>query len=267
VPERVELSAEQRAGLETALREIDPKVPEALSYLQPDLLKSLYDLNPAIPRALWEVNERKTEWQMKDTLARITAEQIHKAIDEAEDSARKFDDLGKPNSKEYRNLDKLIADQTGAARALYRASQEVRVAAANQAATSAGLTESKAEELRKTAEAAALTGVAVKGVADELANDFKASQLVYDSRRYDHEARDNQATAGLYELDVRKASLESDRHLERSKHFFYTMLAAQGGVTIATFAIALRRRSFFWGVATAAGLASITFASYVFLRM
>ena len=88
-----------------------------------------------------------------------------------------------------------------------------------------------------------------------------------DYHRYDREARNNQATAGLYELDVRKASLESDRHRDRSTNFFYAMLAAQGGVTIATFAIALRRRSFLWGVATAAGLAAVTFASYVFLKM
>ena len=45
------------------------------------------------------------------------------------------------------------------------------------------------------------------------------------------------------------------------------MLAAQGGVTIATFSIAMRRKSLLWGLATAAGLAAITFGGYVFLTM
>ena len=148
--------------------------------------------------------------------------------------------MGNPNTKTFRGIDKLIADQSGAARALYRSSQDV-----SQAAVLAP-GDSKLDDVRQKAAAVARTGSALKSAGDELANDFKAAQLVYDSRRYEREARYNQAVAGLYELDVRKASLESDRHRVRSTNFFYAMLAAQGGVTIATFSIAMRRRSVLW---------------------
>jgi hypothetical protein len=73
--------------------------------------------------------------------------------------------------------------------------------------------------------------------------------------------------AGLYELDVRKASLNSERHRNRSMFFFFAMLAAQGGVTIATFAIAMRRRSVPWALATLAGLAALAVGVYVYLLM
>ena len=43
------------------------------------------------------------------------------------------------------------------------------------------------------------------------------------------------------------------------------MLAAQAGVTIATFAIALERKSWLWGLAASAGLAAVTFAAYVYM--
>jgi hypothetical protein len=58
----------------------------------------------------------------------------------------------------------------------------------------------------------------------------------------------------LYEIQVRQSSAESDRHRVRSKQFFYGMLCAQAGVTIATLAIAVRRQSLMWGLASAAGL-------------
>src|SRR5262249_34173212 len=161
----------------------------------------------------------------------------------------------------FRDLDKLIVEQTSAVRGLYRSSLKVGRAAKFPSE------DAKLNAVRQAAAEVVLTGSTLKSAADELGNDLKAAQLVYDSRRYEQEARDNQAVAGLYELDVRKASLESDRHRHRSTNFFYAMLAAQGGVTIATFSIAMRRKSFLWGLATAAGLAAVTFGSYVFLTM
>jgi hypothetical protein len=43
------------------------------------------------------------------------------------------------------------------------------------------------------------------------------------------------------------------------------MLAAQAGVTVATLALALRRRSVLWSLAATAGLAAVAFAGYVYL--
>ncbi|HKI33015.1 MAG TPA: DUF4337 family protein [Gemmataceae bacterium] len=260
VPERAQLASDQRDELTKALEAIKPDVRKSLSYFDAGLLKTLYDLNPAIPEAVWEVNERKTERQMDDTLPKINEEQIHKAIEDAEEAARQFEAACAPITGAFRDLDKLIVDQTGAARAVYRASQEVSLAAGP---LSGG--DSKLNELHQAAQAAERAGLILKAAADELGNDFKAAQLVYDSRRYDREARDNQAVAGLYELDVRKASLESDRHRERSTHLFYAMLAAQAGVTIATFSLAVRYRSVLWGLAALAGLGALGIGAFVLL--
>jgi ABC-type transporter Mla subunit MlaD len=262
VPERVEHTPDERKALDAALDGIDAKARESLNYFDPDLLRSLNELNPAIPQALWEVNERKTERGMEQTLRRITPEQIHKAIDDGEETARKFEDVGKPVSKAYRDLDRLVADQSASARALSRASQDVSLAAS---ALPAG--DAKLNDVRAASAAVGRTGSTLRSEADELANDFKAAQLVYDSRRYEREARYNQAVAGLYELDVRKASLNSERHRNRSMFFFFAMLAAQGGVTIATFAIAMRRRSLPWALATLAGLVALAVGVYVYLVM
>jgi hypothetical protein len=98
-----------------------------------------------------------------------------------------------------------------------------------------------------------------------LNRDFTALRLHYAIRRYEAEARLNQAIANLYELQVRKSNLAAERHLIRSQRFFYGMLAAQAGVVIATFAVAARKRNFLWSVAAAAGVAAVSFAAYVYV--
>jgi hypothetical protein len=238
-----------------------PDVRKSLDYFDPELLKGLNDLNPEIPRAVAQINARKREGAMAATLARISEPQIDKAIDDAEDRAAEYEDVGKPLARVYRGLDVLIAGQVGQARALYRAAQDASAAAA---ALPSG--DAKAEEVRRAAAALGRTADGLRAAADEVGNDFKAAQLGFDARRYDREARYNQAVAGLYELNVRKASLESDRHLKASRNFFYAMLAAQAGVTIATFALAVRFRSALWALATIAGLAALGIGAYVYLK-
>jgi hypothetical protein len=263
VPERVERTAEQQQQLDEALKSIDPPVRRSLNYVDPDLLKSLNDINTEIPRGLAQINARKTERQMAGTLARISEEQIQQAIDDAEDKAADFEEVGKPLAKVYRGLDKLIAQQVTLARELSRAAQEVGAAAtAVPAGDAKGLS-----EVRQATAAATRGESAVRTAAEELANDFKAAQLGFDTRRYEREARYNQTTAGLYELTVRKAGLESERRRVRSQNLFYCMLAAQAGVTVATFALAVRYRSVLWALATVAGAAALSAAAFVFLRM
>jgi hypothetical protein len=45
------------------------------------------------------------------------------------------------------------------------------------------------------------------------------------------------------------------------------MLAAQGGVIVATFAIAARERNALWWLAAAAGVAAIAYAVYIYLAV
>jgi hypothetical protein len=106
---------------------------------------------------------------------------------------------------------------------------------------------------------------AVHDLATQLRVTLTSAQLRFESNRQTQDARYNEVLAQLYEIVVHHDSFASDRHRDRSKKFFYGMLAAQGGVTIATFALALERRSWLWGLAASAGLAAVTFAAYVYM--
>ena len=99
------------------------------------------------------------------------------------------------------------------------------------------------------------------------ARDFTAARMRQTAARYDAEAGLNQSIANLYELQVRKANISAERHHKRSSRFFFGMLAAQAAVIVSTLAMAAQKRSFLWTVAAAAGLAAITFAVYVYLRV
>jgi hypothetical protein len=259
----------------------DEAVSAAFAYLNSDKLptkegeaddprkvlgEALGSINPAIPGALRDITERKTERQMVDTLATITEEQVHKAIDDAETRAADNDKLSKAAADTYRKLDGLVTGKgglAGLAREFHHAAREVDMAvAALPGGDAKGL-----NDVRLAAAAVARTDADLRRTADALANDFKAAQLDFNARRYERESRYNEVIAGLYELDVRKASLESDRHRDRSKHFFNAMLAAQAGVTIATFSLAVRYRSALWALATVAGVTALAIGAYVYLRM
>ena len=94
---------------------------------------------------------------------------------------------------------------------------------------------------------------------------FSAARLRYTAARYDAESGLNLAVAGIYELQVRQNNYSAEKHHERSKRFFFGMLGAQLAVIVSTFAIAARKRSFLWSLATAAGAAAVGFSLYVYL--
>ncbi|MEY2880710.1 MAG: hypothetical protein RLZZ15_3090 [Verrucomicrobiota bacterium] len=96
-----------------------------------------------------------------------------------------------------------------------------------------------------------------------LRRDFVAARMEFTARRYDAEARLNQAVAGLFELQVRASNIAAERHHRRSGRFFFGMLAAQVGVIVATFALAVQRRNLLWGIAAAAGVIAIVLTIYV----
>jgi hypothetical protein len=103
--------------------------------------------------------------------------------------------------------------------------------------------------------------------AKGLLQGFTAARLRLGIARYDQEARLNQVVAYLYELQVRKANAEAERHHQRSGRFFYGMLAAQMAVVISTLAIAARQKNLLWSLAAAAGLVAVSFSAYVFLKV
>src|SRR5205085_12641220 len=115
---------------------------------------------------------------------------------------------------------------------------------------------------------------AVRQIVDDLKNDLvelnvglRAARQDFTARRYAQEASYNQESAELYEVLVRRSGVDSDRHRIRSKNFFYAMLAAQAGVTIASLALAKAHRSALWLLAGLAGVTALGFGVFVYLAM
>jgi Domain of unknown function (DUF4337) len=107
----------------------------------------------------------------------------------------------------------------------------------------------------------------VPALFDRLNTGFQVALLDFDRRRYRREAEYNRQVAEVYEVRVRWSSLASDRHRERSKKFFYSMLLAQAGVTISSLALAGAKRSWLWFLAALAGLSAIGFTGYVYFLL
>jgi len=99
----------------------------------------------------------------------------------------------------------------------------------------------------------------------EMMGAFSLARLRFSSKRYAADAKYNQTPGDIYEIEVRRNTVLSERYRIRSKQFFWAMLAAQAGVMIATFSIAMRQKSLLWGVASAAGLIALSAGVYVYL--
>jgi Domain of unknown function (DUF4337) len=119
--------------------------------------------------------------------------------------------------------------------------------------------------VRSAATAPASEPSSLQGIGAQLRAAVAVAQLKFNSNRYQRDAYYNQVLANLLELQVRRQGFTSDRHRIRSREFFYGMLAAQAGVTIATFSLAVQRKNLLWGLAASAGLAAVTFAAYVYM--
>jgi hypothetical protein len=95
----------------------------------------------------------------------------------------------------------------------------------------------------------------------------QAARYEAEYRRYRTEATLNQRLGFLYEVRVKTSTAQSDRHRERSKNFFYAMLAGQVGATVASLGLARQRNSALWAVAGIAGVVAVVFGVYVYLGM
>ena len=90
-----------------------------------------------------------------------------------------------------------------------------------------------------------------------LCESLSTARADFDACRLDREARFNQEIAGLYEVDVSREAFLADECMVRKDIYMYGMLAAQAGVMIATFSLAVRMRGLLWSLAALAGLAAI----------
>jgi hypothetical protein len=241
----------------------DAEVKAALPYLQGQELPTVEDqpfANDKIKEALAAIAARKTESETREMIAALEETAIKDALNVAEDNAQAFDKAAKPAGKVLDRIGKVVTDRVAGAREVVRAVRELELALGQ------GKSTLKVDTAASMAALAASTR-SLKTRADDLNNDFTAARLDYTNRRYEKEARYNQTSAELYEVQVRKSGITSERHRTRSKNFFYGMLAAQAGVTIASLSLAVRRKSVLWSLAGLAGLGAVIFGGYVYLYM
>jgi hypothetical protein len=251
-------AADARDRLKKLLDE--PQLKDAVSYLSSDKLPSAATkpiAEPKIVEAKGAVLSRQSEQETDPLVKDISAAALHQAIETVEANILAVEKANKPIGEALGPLDKIVQRQAAAARDVARALRPV---------------ERALEDLPEGAAALHVLGGqiaradrALHDNVEELTNDYRVAQNGYLFRRYKSEADRNEEAATIYEVQVRKSSQSAEQHRDRSKHFFYCMLAAQAGVTIATLSLAFKRRSVLWGLASLAGLSAVSVSVYVYL--
>jgi hypothetical protein len=220
-------------------------------------------IDPGIEKAARAIQARRPDSEVTPLISSLSDTALRQAIEAAEDRVQAIEAVNKPVSQAVQQLGLFVQEEVGAARSFLRAVRNVTTVTADLPAGDA----KPLAELRQVAAALGRSADAVRASAGQLSADFLAAEDGYTALRYEREARANEETAAMYEVQVRKSAFTSERHRARSKSFFYGMLAAQAGVTVASFALAVKHRNLLWSLATLAGLGAVLFGVYVYLYM
>ena len=242
------------------------EVAEAFVFLS-DKLPEVEDIEfrqENIDQAVQAISDRVEENELMLILRKIKEEDLHRALDTAEGNARRFESAGKSVGKMLDEIDKLVRDQTSRAGDFHQALADYRHALTG---SRSGPAEKVSSDRQLQDASLEKSDGAVQAAAEELDNLFKAGRYSYTARRQKRESDYHIKTAGLYEVQVHLSSLTSDRHRTRSKLFFFGMLSAQAGVTVASLSLAVRQRNVLWALAGLAGIAAVTFSGWVYLYM
>jgi hypothetical protein len=216
------------------------------------------DSIPADQRALLgdvieDIKKRKAEGEIAPKVLKLTDETLKQAIADADRQADKVYRRGKDIDNVLSEFDELLDRLTALAFEFQRLPHLIKTGPEKVSSDAMEAAEKRAD--------------AVRTLHARLQGDYKAARLAYGARRYEDDARSNQDAAYLYEVKVNLSAARSDRHLYRSRMFMLAMLVAQAGVTISTLALALKRKSVFWGMATLIGMIAIAFGAYVYLDL
>jgi hypothetical protein len=213
--------------------------------------------------ALQAVRDRRPEKEIGALVLRIGENRLQEAVEAAEARTQAFEKASKKVDKEvFKPIDRLVKQLDRGAYLVHRATLDLeRVWHETDAQNKkdrfpSGTADRVAAVIR--------SDTAVQRSRETLA-DYPAARKDYTARRQDQEARHNEQVGGRYELRVHYNSAVSDQHRLRSQLFFVAMLLAQGGAAIGSLAMAWRRRTSLWSLASVAGLAAILFSAYVFL--
>jgi hypothetical protein len=233
-----------------------PDVVEAFTYLGSNRLPTAGSSpadEPGIAAALKAAADHKSEDELTLLLAGVTPQALREIVRANDDSARALEDAGKKVEAAFRDVDTAVRAEQALAARFHRAVRAVESAAGGAPAAA-----------RPALAAISRANADTQLDLDSL-RDYRAARDDYTARREEREARVNQKTAGLYELQVHQSGAESERFRRRSRNFFYGMLCAQAGVAIASFALAGRHKSGMWSAASLAGLIALVFGAYVYL--
>jgi len=230
---------------------------EAIAADQAAVLKEIID----------DIQKRRHENEIAPKVLRPRDETVNRAIKAADSRADEVYQRGKSIENVLEEFDFLVERQTGLAFDY----QQIAARLKPLLEKTEPYSQDKTSEIRKTLiqvhEKMERRADAISALNAKLQGDFKAARHAYGSRRYEDDARSNQESAYLYEVKVQLSSARSDKHLFRSKMFLLAMLVAQAGVTIATLALAVQRKSIFWLLATLTGFIAIGFGAYVYLDL
>lgn len=217
--------------------------------------------DPQIDQARQAIRARLPEEDTPSLFRKLPQEEIDKAIATAEANAQVMEHAYEPISEAIGQIQNIVDEQIRVVRPVQAALWAVETAATDMAS------DASQEAVRATVAELTRSGQRLRTGADRINAGFKASWHAYQARRYKTETDYNRQAAEMYEIQVRKSSVLSERHRDRSKNFFYGMLAAQAGVTIATFSLAMRHKSLLWGLACLAGASAVAIGLYVHLKV
>jgi hypothetical protein len=242
---------------------------EAFTYLQGGLpmtrdvpMQEIKDLEPyagAIGELVQAAAQRRSEADTIALVRTVPVSALQSAYELSVDNSNRFKAATDKLKKAFATLNKLFQKQLELARSFHRIVRALTHSLPDPGSDPGP----EMKEANALAQRLTHRDQEVKDGVEQLFRDFKAALSEYEARRYDKEAQYNQANANLYELQVRKSNFESDRHMLRKTILFFAMLAAQGGVTIATLALAMRRRNLLWGFALLAGMLAVSTCAYV----
>lgn len=236
----------EAAGMQSALACLNGKDPPAAN------VQLLTD--PSLGEALEAIRQRRPEAETTALVRRLAAPVLEQAVEAGENNIREVEASERPISDALTRLDRWVERESALARDWQRTLKAI-----------APKENDKAEASLR--DALLSRGLAARQSVDLLRTSFKAARHDYNAQRYRREAGWNERAAAIYELQVRKSASLSEGHRQRSKRLFYGMLAAQAGVTIASFALAVRHKSLLWTLASLTGVGAGVFGAYVYFYM
>lgn len=208
----------------------------------------------AVRRAVEALRRNSTDTVDPSFFFGLREADLRTAFAVTEENVAVVNDSTNPQGKAF---DRIEAALNGLARAV---AMTRRKATSGPATTTTTMTTTKAATAETTA-----TDRAAPIAIRQVANDVIAARQRFDAARLSREAEMNQTVAYLYDVEVMRSSIESERHRTRSRYFFFGMLGAQAATTIATVALAARERSTLWTLAAGIGVLAMAYAAYVYL--